>query len=206
MSPESLVWSAALLALSLAAQTRGPVVLVPIGDFPPELLDDVARSLHDDLQVDVTVGPELLLPHAAYYAKRKRYRADGLLDALEGNIIAPARAKLLGLTAVDISTTKGDVYDWGVFGLGRLGGRSAVLSIYRFQHHLHSTPEQLRWRLRMTALHEVGHALGLEHCTEPRCFMQDAEGSIHNTDTASGKLGSFCRTRLDALAPLYQGR
>jgi archaemetzincin len=43
--------------------------------------------------------------------------------------------------------------------------------------------------------------LGLEHCVEPRCVMNDAEGSIKTVDNSTGELGAECAVRLDTLAP-----
>jgi archaemetzincin len=38
---------------------------------------------------------------------------------------------VLGLTAADISTTKGEIVDWGVMGLGSLDGTAGVISSFR---------------------------------------------------------------------------
>jgi predicted Zn-dependent protease len=43
--------------------------------------------------------------------------------------------------------------------------------------------------------------LGLEHCTEPRCLMNDADGSIRVVDESDGQLGPQCSARLDRLSP-----
>jgi archaemetzincin len=52
-----------------------------------------------------------------------------------------------------------------------------------------------------TAVHEVGHVLGLPHCDEPRCLMRDAEGTMDTVDAGDGTLGPSCRARLDREAP-----
>lgn len=57
-------------------------------------------------------------------------------------------------------------------------------------------------RLSNTALHEVGHTFGLDHCAEPRCPMQDAEGSIANTDAADDAFGPDCTAELKAGFPI----
>ena len=52
------------------------------------------------------------------------------LDFLTKTTPAPYD-KVIGLTESDISTTKGEYDDWGIFGLGNLSGRACVVSDYR---------------------------------------------------------------------------
>lgn len=185
-----------------AARTRGTVVLVPLKSFPEDLIADIETSLAAEFGVEVARYDIQQLPKEAYYPPRKRYRAEKLLDFLEE--LPPARepdTKLLGLTEVDISTTNEPHEDWGIFGLGRMPGRVAVLSSKRLKRKAKDRAHVIR-RVRITALHEIGHTFGLDHCPEQRCLMQDAEGSIKNTDTASGTLEPGCRAKLERNAPL----
>jgi archaemetzincin len=141
----------------------------------------------------VTRHGVLDLPAQAYYRPRRRYRADKLLDTLATIAPdAPPTTKVLGLTEVDISTTNEDIRDWGIFGLGSLDGRSAVMSSFRLRRRARG-PEHLAFRIATTALHEVGHTFGLPHCEEDRCAMLDAEGGIENTDTSTGHFGPGCQ-------------
>lgn len=199
---------ALLLAAShvLAASTPAPapaervkVFLVVLGEFPAPLVDEVAGALSAEYGVEVERLPARVLPARAYYSPRRRYRAEKLLDFLRASIpgTAPARARILGLTTVDISTTKDPHVDWGVFGIGDIGGRAAVVSSLRLRRKARD-PAHVASRVRRTAVHEVGHTLGLDHCDEPRCVMLDAEGSIRNTDSGTGHLGARCRRRLAA--------
>jgi archaemetzincin len=182
--------------------TRARVLLVKIGTFPDTLLDSIEKGLRSELQVDVVRREGIALPKEAYYPKRKRYRADELLKTLtalaEGE---PEGTKVLGMTSVDISTTKGDVEDWGIFGLGDLSGTACVLSTFRLRGHLRNKAH-FRFRVVSVAVHEVGHTLGLDHCTEPKCVMLDAEGTIRTVDESTGSLGLGCKLKLDQLAPL----
>jgi hypothetical protein len=66
---------------------------------------------------------------------------------------------------------------------------------------LHYRPEHRTFRVVTTAVHEVGHTLGLDHCVEPHCVMNDAEGSIETVDHSTGKLGQECRDELDREEP-----
>lgn len=189
---------------------RAVVLLVVLTDprpgaaaFPPALVDAVEAELQRVYQVEVRRIDARVLPRSAFTAPRRRYRADRLLEFLGEQIPAgaPARTRVLGLTTADISTTKDGFKDWGIFGLGELNGTAAVVSSHRLRRKAKDA-EQLRWRVTNTAVHELGHVLGLDHCEEPRCVMLDAEGGITNTDDSSGAPGPSCRAKLDRLAPL----
>ncbi|MBU0551173.1 hypothetical protein KKB55_09280 [Myxococcota bacterium] len=181
------------LLLTLALWAPTPLILQPFEAFPLDQAQAVASALRA-YGFEVTLAPTRPLPKAAYYPPRKRYRADRLLAHL--NALHP-EGKILGLTTRDISTTKGAHQDWGVFGLGELGGRAAMVSTHRLKRGARDAAHRLR-RLRHTAIHEVGHLVGLPHCEEPDCLMQDAHGSIKNTDT-SDHLGPDCLRRWRAL-------
>lgn len=215
MSSLLAILCAAALASGAAAETRGDVaasvpqtqiravvVLVVLGEFPAELVDGIESALRSTYQVEVQRRPPIALPKSAWYAPRKRYRADVLLEHLGAQVAqAPAGTRVLGLTSVDISTSKGKIVDWGVFGLGELGGTAAVVSGHRLWRKT-KDPAKIAWRVTNTAVHEVGHVLGLDHCEEPRCVMLDAEGGIENTDDSTGGPGPSCTALLDARAPL----
>jgi archaemetzincin len=113
----------------------------------------------------------------------------------------PAGTRVLGLTTSDISVTKDEHPDWGVFGYGEMPGDAAVVSSYRLKPKDGSVA-RMRTRVVRVAVHEIGHTFGLDHCTETGCVMLDAEGSVKNTDTSTGDLGPDCRAKLDASAPV----
>ena len=181
---------------------RGEVVLVALGPFPAAQLDAIEEHLKRYAAVDVRRLEPLALPSEAWTAKRKRYRAERLLDFLEAQIPGtPMTTRILGLTSVDISTSKPPHDDWGIFGLGNMPGQAAVVSTFRLKKKARDAAHVQR-RLNNTALHEVGHTFGLDHCTEALCPMQDAEGSIANTDAANDVFGPECAAELDAGFPL----
>jgi archaemetzincin len=186
----------------VAPGTRGKVLIVEIGAFPDDLKAEVERRLKEELQVEVEHLDPIALPKTAWYAPRKRYRADVLLDVLnELHGGAPATTRVLGLTAVDISTTKEPFTDWGIFGLGKMPGQAAVVSSHRLKRKAKDRAH-VKFRVASTAVHEVGHTFGLPHCPEERCVMQDAEGGITNTDEGTGTLGAACRAQIDEAFPI----
>ena len=173
------------------------LVILPLGDELTETdIDFVRRSLGAFFDLRIEVIARQSLPQAAFYAPRKRYRAEKLLTFLDAHAPKDAQ-RVVGLTAVDISTTKGAVFDWGVLGLATIDGRVGVLSKFRCGRGT-KTAEQALVRYGKTAVHEVGHTLGLEHCPTAACLMEDAKGTVTTTDREYD-LCPRCRARLRSL-------
>lgn len=161
------------------------LLVVPLGEAPALEITVVEAALRAFYSAEVRVGERMALPRRAYYAKRRRYRAEKLLEALEevsGQGRSGGKAfRVLGLASVDISTTKGGIEDWGILGLATIDGRVGVLSSYRCRRGAKNA-EQIAHRLGKTAVHEVGHTFGLEHCPNVGCVMEDGKGSVFTTD------------------------
>ncbi|MEM9073260.1 MAG: matrixin family metalloprotease [Myxococcota bacterium] len=196
----------ALVVASVSAQpptgTRARVKMIVLGDFPEELKEAIAEGLRSELQVAVEPLPSLPLPEDAYYPPRRRYRADKLLDHLRTHLRGePNDVKVIGFTSVDISTSARGRFDWGIFGLGDLGGRASVISTFRLRRRARNDAH-FRFRVVSTAIHEIGHTLGLAHCTEARCVMNDAHGTIATIDHSTGHLGPECRAEVNREVPV----
>lgn len=176
---QGVAWSQTALA-GLATAQRA-LYLQPLGEALPDADVAIVRlALREIYGLDVRSLPRVDLPSSAYYARGQRYRAETLLSFLAPRLPADG-LRILGLTAVDISTTKGKVYDWGILGLGSLDGSAGVLSAFRC-HKKSRGPQHARERLAKVAVHEIGHTLGLDHCPRRGCLMEDAEGSVQTTD------------------------
>jgi archaemetzincin len=170
------------------------VTLQPLGPGSSALAAYAARALLAFYAVTVRTASETSLPRRAYYPKRARYRAEKLLAHLDETHAGAFR--VMGLTATDISTTKGTVEDWGVLGLASMDGRACVLSAFRCRRSARSAAHAVE-RLGKTAVHELGHTFGLEHCPEKGCLMADGQGTVLTTDGETD-LCVECRRKLVA--------
>ncbi len=144
--------------------------------------------------------PARPLPRSTFYAPRKRYRADKLLDVLDAAAETLPKSYrcdvMVGITTRDISTTKGKHKDWGVLGLGSIGGRSAVVSSFRMKKR--ATRSMQKRRMASTVNHEIGHVLSAPHGGAPGCLMNDAQGTVKTIDAEHGLLCKESRMRIES--------
>lgn len=141
------------------------VILIPLGESNSLLL---VKSTYQKLKVflpQLQLRETVALPRMAFYPARNRYRADSLIAWMSR--MAKQNEVYIGITDVDISTTKDGHPDWGVMGLAYSPGSAAIASSFRLKN------KSALWKI---AIHELGHTTGLPHCPVKTCFMRDAEG------------------------------
>ncbi len=180
--------------------TGNTVGIQPLGKFSQVYIDSVQSALHVQYGFKVIVLPEKPLPKSCFVQiKSPRYRADKLLKHLK-SICPDSIDYLLGITQQDISTSKKDKFgnikkpvskyeDWGIFGLGYRPGKACVVSTYRLEK-----PVKTVERLQKVVTHELGHNLGLKHCTSNlNCVMDDAAETIRTVDKGHITLCRECK-------------
>lgn len=159
-------------------------------------VNEVKTSLQTFYGFNVQVLKRRRLPRFAFYKPRRRYRAEKLLSHL-GRVAPKDAYRIMGLTAKDISTTKGKYKDWGIMGLADLSGKHAVISMYRCKLGSRNRKHAVH-RLAKVAVHEIGHTLGLDHCPTEGCLMEDARGTNKTCDREY-LICPLCRRKLKAL-------
>ncbi|MBL0330786.1 MAG: Zn-dependent protease [Bacteroidetes bacterium] len=171
------------------------VAILPFSGVDPTYSKLLKSEIELFYSCEVTVLKEHTLPAFAFYQPRNRYKADSLLKYLKLSLPKDYNL-IIGITGTDIST-KDDIHeDWGVFGLGFMGGPSCIISDFRLKKSA-IDKKHLQQRIIKVALHELGHTLGLPHCTSSnKCLMKDANGTIKSVDEEEKQLCESCKIKL----------
>ena len=173
-------------------QAQFTIAIQPFNNVDTNVLVDILSSISREYDsAKIVVLQKVAMPDFAYYKPRNRYRAEKLLQFLD--TLPVERTKIVGFTDLDISTTKNEHYDWGIFGLGEINGASCVCSVYRLKKNAGS--ELYVSRIKKVIIHELGHTFGLEHCTWPLCVMADYQGTIKSLDRSGFHLCAQCRAK-----------
>jgi archaemetzincin len=166
------------------AEKRFVVRLLPLGDVAQATIEKAAAGIESHGPIKAIVEKRLPLPPKTESSQKGRYRSELLLDWMAG-LDLPGGGKLLGITDIDIVARKGGNPNWGVLGLGAIDGRMCVISTFRMKKKKGGgtvTDDIVTERLWKTAIHEVGHTIGIDHCPVRGCLMQDARGTVFTTD------------------------
>lgn len=152
------------------------IYIQPLGDVNTQYMNYLKTSIKDFYGYDCVIKPKLNLTSDILTGSRTRYEASKILNKYDSN------QNVLIITEKDIAYRKSNEFpEWGIFGLGLRPGKTCVISTFRLKKKV-STPKMLE-RLKKVALHEIGHNLGLEHCTNHKeCMMNDADGTIKQVD------------------------
>jgi archaemetzincin len=157
-----------LFCLSCHSQHKTKIIaLQPFQDFSASDTKYILKHIRPFFPETIVLAKRPL-PSSAYVKPRNRYRADSLIHILKRS--HGSDTVIVGLTHYDISTTKNNVQDWGVMGLGYRPGNACVISTFRLKK------ENKLKQLLKVVLHEIGHTQGLPHCNDKTCLMRDAEG------------------------------
>jgi archaemetzincin len=145
------------------------VALVPVGAVDLALIDYLALIIHEVLRVSAHVTDRPLSPDFAYDAIRRQHHSTKLLSRLKSEWGSDGTIAL-GVSELDLYIP---ILTF-VFGEAELGGDAAVISTARLAQSFYGLPEDdrlLYQRAEKEALHELGHAFGLIHCSLYECVM-----------------------------------
>ena len=130
----------------------------------------------------------------AFHPQRRQYSSTEILKIL-APYVSRETWRVLGVTELDLFIP---ILTF-VFGEARLGGRGAVVSLRRLRQEFYgmpADPEILAARLLKESLHELGHTLGLRHCSAYRCAMSSSH-AVESIDLKDAEFCARCRPALD---------
>jgi archaemetzincin len=164
--------------------------ILQVGQTAPEVLAALQQGLVKTFpDTACSVIKEVLpVPAVAFDKKRNQYNSSVILN--EVRFYAEKRQdfhSVLGVVDVDIFV-HGLNY---VFGEAYTSGRAALISLWRLKPQFYGDKaDKAVYLLRVLkeAVHEVGHTLGLQHCSRAFCVMHFSN-SIFDTDK---KQSLFC--------------
>ncbi len=162
------------------------IFIGPVGYVESETLAHLAAAIQQHTRCACRVAVEQENPLYAFDTIRCQYNSKLILQRLR-QVRTGEAAKFLGVTHVDLYVP---ILKF-VFGLAEIKGPCALISLCRLRPQFYDEPaDPLRYlaRAEKTALHELGHSLGLTHCIERRCVMFSST-RIEDTDR---KGAGFC--------------
>lgn len=162
------------------------ISLVSVGRVDRAHLDSLAAGLAPRLRVACSIQPSGLDLEYAYNPLRAQYHSTEILKRLLQD--APADCwRVLGVTEADLYIP---ILTF-VFGEAQMNDHGAVVSLHRLRQEFYgmpTNPELLAERLLKESLHELGHTLGLRHCSDYECVMS----ASHAVERIDLKLAEFC--------------
>jgi archaemetzincin len=174
------------------------IALQPFGDFNVQQLEFIRKEIGTLFHTSVLILKPVDIPVRFRAVGKEQYSADSLIMFLlkfTNNTIVD----VVGVTHEDIytiheyQTHKKNLppvlYEPGdIFGYGYVSGNSCIVSDYRLKTNDEELSDK---RLSKVIIHEIGHNLGLPHCSNDTCIM--FEGDIRTLDKCNGNYCNQCR-------------
>lgn len=173
-------------------QKMETILIVPIGKVDAEIMEDLKTGLKGVWARDIAIGKATAEPDYAYNPKRKQYSGEGILNKLQNEYATSNYEKVLGVVDHDLYVPDLNF----IFGLA--GNKEVIIAISRLRpqfYGLIKNKSLFNKRVLSEAVHELGHAYGLQHCLNNYCVMFFSN-TLTDTDTKGYNFCPVCRKKL----------
>jgi archaemetzincin len=178
------------------------IYLLPLGNADRDIVGDLRRPLVEAFQATVEVQEFDVDLGMFYDEHRVQFNSTEIIHFLHQSASpisgrgakGHSSSKLLAVLSEDLFIP---ILTY-VFGEAELGGCVAVVSYHRLLNERYGLPPDtalFHERLRKEALHELGHAYGLLHCSLRECVMH-ASSYVEDIDSKGGFFCLLCQTEL----------
>lgn len=124
------------------------------------------------------------LPPNSHNPLRKQYNAITILNHIAAKDKGDFDLKI-GLVDVDIFTRNMNF----IFGLADPSKKTALVSTYRLTGH------KMEEHISKEVIHEIGHLLGLRHCSNSKCVMHFSN-TLNDTENKDITFCKDCRRKI----------
>jgi archaemetzincin len=171
-----LVFLTFLFCANFSLNAQKVIHILPLGNVSNDITKVIENAVLKFYGYKCVVKPKVPYTKDILADSKTRYEASRILAKYK------SKENLLIITDKDIAFKKGDIKEYGIFGLGYRPGSTCVISTFRIKKNV--SLNVFNERLKKICLHEIGHNLGLNHCTSgnSKCMMNDAKGTIKQVD------------------------
>ena len=169
------------------------ILIIPIGNPDQDVIRSISEALSGTFHMKVATSKGMNIPENSCNSRRRQHHATTILKEMLAE--KPGEFDLmLGVTDADLYVPELNF----VFGEADVFSGATIISLARLRQEFYGLPAHRRLfheRASKEAIHEIGHACGLDHCHDRKCIMYFSN-SIRDTDR---KGPGFCRACKDTL-------
>ena len=172
--------------------------ILRVGQVDSHVMDRIQENLNMIFPKTTCalISETMPIPSEAFNNARQQYRSNIILSRVHSYAEKDkALDRVLGTVNVDIFVPELNF----VFGEAECPGKAALISLWRLRPEFYGkapNKELFLERITKEAVHELGHSLGLRHCSNPFCVMYFSN-SIFETDRKQSLFCNKCDLKVE---------